>query len=74
MAYGQLNTDKWLRNGQKVLLFTTDYGRMMAISQILFDQYHTWDIFGLGLKRRFFMEKQLNAGSWTRDSHHLIVR
>ena len=49
-------------------------GRMMAISQILFDQYHTWDIFGLGLKRSFFMEKQLNAGSWTRDSHHLIVR
>ena len=22
----------------------TDYGRMMAISQLLYDQYHIWDI------------------------------
>jgi hypothetical protein len=28
----------------------TDYGRMMAIYQILNGQYHIWEIFGLGLK------------------------
>ena len=25
---------------------STDYGRMMAISQSLYGQYHIWDIFG----------------------------
>ena len=40
----------------------TDYGRMMAISQILFDQYHIWDrVVGLGLKSNvLFVKKQLN--------------
>jgi hypothetical protein len=31
---------------------------MMAILQILFDQYHIWDIFGLWMKSKvFFVEK-----------------
>jgi hypothetical protein len=41
----------------------TNYGRVMAISHILYGQYHIWDIFGLGLKT-FFLEK---TTKWTRD-------
>ena len=36
---------------------------MMHISQILFGQYHIWDIFGLGLKtekQSFLWKKKLN--------------
>ena len=34
---------------------------MMAISQILYVQYHIWDIFGLGVKsKKKMLKKQLN--------------
>ena len=33
----------------------TDYGRMMAISQIIFGQYHISDIYGLGLISKVFL-------------------
>ena len=37
---------------------STDNGRMMVISQILFGQYHRWDIFGLGMKiKGFFVDE-----------------
>ena len=36
----------------------TDYGCMMAISQVLHTQYHIWDILGLGLKF-FWQEREL---------------
>ena len=38
----------------KNMAWTTDYGRMMAISQILFGQYHTWV---RSEKHSFFVEK-----------------
>ena len=42
----------------------TDYGHMMAISQILYVQYHIWDIFGLGVKsKKKVLKKQLNDGN-----------
>ena len=31
---------------------------MMAISQILYGQYHIWDIFGLALKSKVFVEEK----------------
>ena len=47
----------------------------MAISQILFYQYHTWDTFGLGLKRRvFLLEKQLNAGVHGQETHTKVPK
>ena len=48
----------------------SDYGRMMAISQILFGQYHIWDytyIFGLGLKRKVFIIEKTTESSKTMD-------
>ena len=37
---------------------------MMAISQILYVQYHIWDIFGLGVKsKKKMLKKQLNEGN-----------
>ena len=49
----------------------TDYGRVMAISQIFHGQYYIWDIFGLGLKSKvFFIEKkQLNNGNYEQATH-----
>ena len=39
---------------RKYMRLNTDYGRIMAGSQILYSQFHTWDIFGLGLKSKVF--------------------
>ena len=39
------------------IAFYTDYGRMMAIFKILYGHHHIWDIFGLGLKSKVFIEK-----------------
>ena len=39
------------------IAFYTDYGCMMAIFKILYGHHHTWDIFGLGLKSKAFIEK-----------------
>ena len=37
---------------------------MMTISQIIFGQYHIWDIFGLGVKSKVFCRKKnLNDGN-----------
>ena len=44
----------------------TDYGRMMAISQIIFGQYHTYLGYSRWVrseKQVFFSEKQLNDGN-----------
>ena len=35
-----------------VFSWNTDYGGMMAISQILYGQYHIWNTFWLGLKSK----------------------
>ena len=43
---------------------------MIAISQILFGQYHTWNIFGLGLESKVFVwKKQLNDGNYGHGTH-----
>ena len=34
---------------QSLMHWATDYGRKMAIFQILFGQYYIWDTFGLGM-------------------------
>ena len=47
---------------------STDYGPMMAISQILFGQYHIWNRLGFGLKSKIICgKKQLNEGTPIND-------
>ena len=61
------------------IAFYTDYGRMMAIFKILYGHHHIWDIFGLGLKSKVFIEKKqlndknLRQGILTVPKYVLIV-
>ena len=43
----------------------------MAISKIIYCQYHIWDIFGLGLKSKvlFFVEKHVNDENHEQGTH-----
>ena len=53
-----------------MLIRGTNYGHMMAISQILLKQYHIWDIFGLGLNSKIFLwKKQLNDRNHGQGTH-----
>ena len=53
----------------------TNYGRMMATSQIIFCQYHTCGIFESSLKTKFFVEKnQLNDGNYGQGTNSAKMR
>ena len=46
----------------------TDDTRVMAISQIIYEQYHIWDIYVLGLKTKVFVGKTTKSlFPWTRE-------
>ena len=52
---------------------STDHGRVMAISQTLYNQYHKWDLFVIYVLLRpethFFVGKTTKSiFSWTKDS------
>ena len=48
---------------------------MLAISQILFGQYHILDIFVLGQKNKGFLQKkQLNDGNHGQSTHSAKMR
>ena len=53
-----VSTVQWPIPWRDCIIYSgTDYGLLMAISQILFGQYHIWDIFWLGLKTKVFCGK-----------------
>ena len=46
----------------------TDDTRVMAISQIIYEQYHIWDIYVLSLKTKVFVGKTTKSlFPWTRE-------
>ena len=66
-----VSTVQWPIPWRDCIIYSgTDYGLLMAISQILFGQYHIWDIFWLGLKTKVFLwKKQLNDGNHEQGTH-----
>ena len=58
----------WCKMG--ITQHTTDDGRVKAISQILYGQYHIWDLYVLGLKTKGFLwEKQPDTLSHGQGTH-----
>ena len=47
----------------------TDYGRIIAISQIIYWQYHIWDIFVFGLNNKVFFVDKLRYGNQEQGTH-----
>ena len=55
------------------MVFITDDERVMATSQILYGQCHIWDIYVLGLKPIFFLEKTTNAQNHGQGTHNAMM-
>ena len=54
------------------MIISINGGRVMAISQILYSQYHVWDLYVLGLKSKDFCKNNNNQILKTIDKGHTV--
>ena len=55
------------------MVLITDDGRVMATFQILYGQYHIWDIYVLGLKTKVFCRTTTNAQNHGQGTHSAMM-